>query len=429
MTGIAQSATVAAVGEGSGAARPMLPPKSGIVHENEFGDRIDKIVAERRFGDVDEIAARLGIRLFDPGAGSGLLGHFSGGSKARAFMFAFVMLAISSLPAALAIIQGSFSNAALAQDFSSDWGYWIQAELGPPLVTFSLVQFMSFLPRVLLCLCLSGTVCMSVPHLREFNDWANRVYSRPFIVYSPAIIAAIATFLMARNEFVANAPSWYVPTKGSWGSLAGWAGFGVIYLAFYLTMVIVFRVVATCAVLKRLFASPLNIQALHPDGSGGLYPVGWLFMKLTPAVVAVGVCCAIMVVFGVTGFGWPLYHPVNVIVICAYITGATLVVFLPLVMIHRRMAQVKYADMEALNRAYEDRKGKLYAALRGASPVEARVASELETLRKEHEAAKVVPVWPFNTTMLLRFEFYVLLPLASAIIVDILKRSLMHIFG
>ena len=405
-----------AVAEKEGAAGQRAGGNPALEARERLRTEAELLVGGSDLSEVDKAAKALGVEMLNAGAGDPFFSRMSTASERTALRASIVMLALTAAPVIIAALEGNLSNARLERDFVHDWGYWFQAILGPPLVVWSLVRFFGSLPRVVMGLWLAGSVRASRDEFNAFNAWATRLFARRFISLAPAVTALVTTCLVVFVAIREPMTNWHYPDKGSWGTVAGWASYAVVYIAFYLLTFAVLRVLVTYRVLKRLFEHDVHIQPLHPDGAGGLKPVGRLCMKLRAAAVAVGLCAVGIVMWNTMTLAYPLYHPVNVVTMLAYVCGVTVAVFLPLHATHRRMAEARHEMLDAINREYETHSSGFLAALAGRESVDHDLLRQMESLHQMHRIAREMPVYPINMTIVYSFAMSLGLPIVIFVI-------------
>ena len=203
-----------------------------------------------------------------------------------------------------------------------------------------------------------------------------------------------------------------------WFDVTGLTGYlrdVLIMVDQYIGAVIVLKVLNLVLWLRRLFASfDVNIRPLHPDGAGGLMPLGDFVLKIgyLIACLGFGLVCTIMNNQARAGqVGIEAWRGGPTTAFALYVVLAPVSFFAPLGTAHGIMKVARdrlHCEVsERREAAYED----AVAALRtGGADLSTKVQC-LEDLRKLHDIISDFPVWPFSAGTVARFSASVLSPI------------------
>lgn len=114
---------------------------------------------------------------------------------------------------------------------------------------------------------------------------------------------------------------------------------------------------------------------------------------------------------------------------------------MPLYAAHKSMKEAKYGTIRILNDRFNELNGQLQQLLSNPNPAEGtegdsseqfnKLSIEIEQLKKLHDIAKAMPVYPFNAQIVSSFVVSVLLPaplylaqtyLASVLGLEVIKE-------
>lgn len=359
-------------------------------------------------------------------------------SSPKAIWFsAGIALLIALLPFPAAYFEGTlFQNPSLQMSLIHDLGYWSCMIIGSPLLIIGVGFYLRSLPTRLEELRESKIILVDDVKWENFKtDIAQKLYSRSWILVLTVIVIAVGVGI-GWNWFIYSAQNtWHstgciaaehdlglstITEKCQMHSIqvhwAGWLNIPAAVLWFYMLAVGVLRVVVSYFVLKEFFNLGTNVQPLHPDGCGGLYPLGGLSMKLNIVVFAVGIFTIVSLINNKNFLALSnpdiadslmVTHPVNLLIIACYVVGAAVVYFLPLYAAHGSMYWAKYKTVKQINDRYEAIRENTKSVLSQGNDDNGAKLNEMvntiENLRKLHAVASSMPVYPFNLRIITSF--------------------------
>jgi hypothetical protein len=249
--------------------------------------------------------------------------------------------------------------------------------------------------------------------LTEFVNRFARSYSHPiWLVVSFFVLVVFMGFI-------------YVPNQAQY---AEWTTtdlfvFVSAQLAHAVTVYILFLVVVRASVavvwFNLLFKRfEVDVNYLHPDRAGGIFPFGRLLVK---AGYLIGIYGFTVLVWsfdaeysrGVLSFTIP---PEVIPMIIIYFLFAPTLFFVSLNSAHLAMKKERDKFILNISKQYENRMQCLDLALEKSDLIEAKSNTEvLEQLKKMYNIALDYPAWPLDTRNVFRFYTSYLAPIAFAV--------------
>jgi hypothetical protein len=395
----------------------IIPISEIIRRDYKMAKEINTIFQKLNTREVYETLAPFGVSRFEPGMGDRLAGILTNLYGKNIFFAMMIILIIGLLPAFISIGEGTFiNNNSIAMTAMQDPGYWDQYALGLPILVFTISMYFGRFPKYLLELVFIGVFPISSKQWNEFvKKTANRIYSLKIVTIFPYLVG-IGCMIGLSLHYLYCEPKWYRVCFDRSTSIAGWFVVIDIFLQYYLVAFGVTRIIATFFVLKEFFKFPANIQPLHPDASGGLSPLGKLSTSLNIGAFGYGIICVIGIVANYYVYGDAIVSPENIAIMVAFVVGASIVFFMPLLAAHSRMKEAKYDTIQTINNRFECLNAEIIHSLEETCDVDKRQLEKLESLKKIHEIALKMPVFPFNIKTVSSFLGSIFLPVITYII-------------
>jgi hypothetical protein len=323
-----------------------------------------------------------------------------------------VVLFAAFVPVIIAIFAGNFVKPKpdLDLDAMHDLGYW-NFILSSLILMVALSVYFTELSRVLFELCTRKVFRVNKDQYNEFVRMGNQTYSGLLITFIPWIIAFTVCIISLFVYQAGKTNTWHSFKTTAGAAFAGWASIPFIFTANYILTSAVLRIVASFLVLSRFFKFDASIQPLHPDGCGGLYPLGRLSMRLNTIVFGFGVICALGIFVNTTDYGLKIYHPMNILLMISYIIGSVVVFFLPLYSAHSSMQEARTRTIEAINNRFQRLNEEIVADMR-------------QNKRPAMEKIQEIEEIPFNTKIVTSFVGSMGLPILLFIIQKLVEKVL-----
>ncbi len=198
----------------------------------------------------------------------------------------------------------------------------------------------------------------------------------------------------------------------------------------YVVLLLATRIILTIIWFNKLFKNyRVDVRVLHPDGAGGLSPLGSFSVKVGYLIGIYGLSVVATSYYGAsiteTPLTDPLLGPVLILLILVYLMSSPIIFFAPIGTAHASMLLAKNELITQISDQFEIETQKIPLALKANDDTLKRILAKIEELRQLHKIAVDFPVWPFNTANIIRFFSSILSPFALwilPIIIDILRK-------
>lgn len=213
----------------------------------------------------------------------------------------------------------------------------------------------------------------------------------------------------------------YTPARvGFWAAKDGrLLPVGVVFLAcvalFYFCVTLyVARSVAIAVFLNKVVAiARIRMVPFHPDGCGGLRPVGWLGLRNQYLLTVLGLNLVLFFATSVTILRLEgVLYGLVVAACAAYLLLGPIVFMGPLLSFRRGMLQTKTELICEVAQRLRRELERIRANF-ASGPVTRDDEELVERLRKIAQTLEKLPVWPFDVTTLKKFLVAYSAPLAS----------------
>jgi hypothetical protein len=241
-------------------------------------------------------------------------------------------------------------------------------------------------------------------------------------IISLLVAAAAGLFLLLPQYLAMGKSASYTADPISIALAVLWAGVGL-----YCVLLMLIYSILSIYWLRKLFRCfNMKVRPLHPDGAGGLAPLGQYTLSLSYLIALVGILLVVTpitrnyVVMGVIQFRWT---PELVIAMIAYLAAAPIVFFAPLSVAHAAMDDAKSELLLQIARRFDSEYDHIQSMLNenDISSMKKRLKN-LKELQRLHKTTDDFPVWPFNSSNLTRFGTTYLSPIALAVFIDVVTN-------
>lgn len=318
---------------------------------------------------------------------------------------------------ALTVVLGgepwAHRTSAVSLPFWHDWNILFTFMVSVPSLFLLLASDQHMLARALQGVHRTGAVSLGAAGAQQWaTDWRQRFERINRLTQRIAMAAALPLSLGTWGIYRwLHAGFWATPADGQF-PLAAYAYIASIALLYWLIFVYVTR----CIFLSRLLAdlvrqAQVNIVPMHPDGCGGLQPVGRLGLRNQYTLSILGLNIVVLAAVSYGTFGRAVLEAIVAPAVVIYLVLGPLVFIAPMLPFRDRMREARLARMNEvadLTRLEFDRLQQL--ATQGVRAT----AAELEVLLKLKdvgEAVRTLPVWPFDPRTMRSFATAYLAPL------------------
>lgn len=356
--------------------------------------------------------------------GDPLTAFFARRVNINPFLAAVVIVLLINLPiVVMAFIfnlwQTTGANAGLLDDFT-----WWLLQFTSVLATVAFFLWLPRgVPRILEGLKANNVIVLSPPEgdnaFAAFENRFDASYSRPLWLVLCLILTIVVMTVFViplhrtyqtwgqRNPFI------FVYTEVLW------------FFFFLLGWLNIIRVFVVTVWFNRLFQNfSVDLKVLHPDGAGGLGPLGKFSVNVAYVIAAYGIALVVILFaasYHVNGqFGAVTLTPGLFVLTLAYLSIAPLAFFAPIGSAHTAMETAKRAALLQISRQFESDFARMQALLASDSDELKKIMEKIEHLEQIHALTARFPVWPFNTGNLVRFFSVISSPLLLWLISNII---------
>lgn len=198
------------------------------------------------------------------------------------------------------------------------------------------------------------------------------------------------------------------------------------FIIFSLGLLIVLRAIIVIYWLNKLFRDfTIDVKILHPDKAGGLSPLGE-FSVFVGYVIGIYGLAVVAVLWSHQTYLFPISQdklqslPAIVLLVILYLILAPVVFFAPIGSAHKAMKNAKNQILFRVAEQYEKDFTKIENNLDTETDQLNKSLAKLDQLHKIHKMASSFPIWPFNTSSIVRFFSSTLSPLIIVLIPTII---------
>jgi hypothetical protein len=177
---------------------------------------------------------------------------------------------------------------------------------------------------------------------------------------------------------------------------------------------------------RQLFIKfTIRVRPLHPDGAGGLSPLGNLTLHFSYLISVIGISLVLSAItrsLRVTQTIGFLFQPDTVAGLIAYAIISPVVFFAPLAVAHHYMEDAKKRFLLKIDEKFGLLFSEIQASLNSDSDKLILRKKRFKKIKALHAMVKSFPVWPFNVENVTRFITTYLLPILLVLIADALLR-------
>ncbi len=156
----------------------------------------------------------------------------------------------------------------------------------------------------------------------------------------------------------------------------------------------------------------LRVKPLSPDGAGGLRSLGKLSLSYTYMLIP------FILALGVQYVSWDYLTPGFYLGVFGFLPLSVFVFFFPLSVVHKAMDETKTSIMKKLSQKYDQLNNKLLEKMNDENWENELMSKNkaLEIIDNMYKIAEKMPVWPFNTSIMVRFLSFNIFPIIVFII-------------
>jgi hypothetical protein len=286
-----------------------------------------------------------------------------------------------------------------------------------PLLTVYAITDQFLLIEAVKKIARENILCVSLNNAENLvNSWKSH-FEKFNITYQ--IIGIVIGLLAAYLNYI----MWSNPKVGFWilkgtrFSITGWVYLYCVFLFFYTVIVYVLRICSESFFLRDVARSgEVRLEPFHPDGCGGLSPVGKIGLRHQYILTLIGINLLIFYFHNVKLLDKSLIiNIVMITLIVGYVIIGPLVFFSPLIPFRKAMKSFKSNLINDFSSRLQEELDKVRTNLKGQS-ISKEDRELIEMLRNIIILFQELPVWPFDTRTIRKFVIAYLAPAGSLIL-------------
>lgn len=220
-------------------------------------------------------------------------------------------------------------------------------------------------------------------------------------------------------------------TRDAWYSLPlrvggnGWAGVFQIpayFILWYLVSLVLVRSLAAYQIFTKFFEAGAIIRPLHPDGCGGLSPLGMLSLRLNIAVFVYSFIVGVGLYANQRIYGEKWFGGVSLAIVFAYILGATVMFFLPAHAAFNSMRKAKAVAVEKIDSVFEQLNKEIELRVERKERIGTNLIDEFDALKKVSGEIRAMPTIPYDIKTIRAFVGTILIPIVLILAERLIDR-------
>ncbi len=258
--------------------------------------------------------------------------------------------------------------------------------------------------------------------LAEMQQEAKNSFNSRWKIFFAVSVFLAVFMLVGRQYRLMDGKAWY--TAGEWSIAAAQAWAGLLLGSLTTLIYWFFHLIRH---LRRMFREiPPAILPAHPDGVGGLSPLGQFALRLVYLISLVGVMLLAITPYtrGLAMHGVFKYtlSPGLVFAGAAYVIAAPLIFFFVLGTASNAMREGKAKALQAICDRVNLEYGKTSAAVANGDEAIEPLVKELEAARQFDEITRSFPVWPFDADSVKKFTTSYFAPVVVGLLAELINK-------
>ena len=293
-----------------------------------------------------------------------------------------------------------------------DWAVMFAFGISFPAILFMIASDQQALNDAMNGVWKSGVVTESRETVEEFRKkWAGHFKIINLAVQTAGLLLAIVLSYFTAHSFdVAGTKTWIQA-----GTPTGYAYMAGIALFYALLITYIVRCVALAVLLKNMAANwQIELSTMHPDGCGGLQPLGRIGLRNQYALTILGINIAV-VAATIYQINQALVVVIIVPALAVYLIFGPIIFLGPLLPFRRVMADKRRRMMQEIAAPLDAKFDKLREHARVNGAVDKDELEELERLRSIGTTVGGMPIWPFDAPTMRVFATAYVIPLLLAV--------------
>lgn len=318
------------------------------------------------------------------------------------------------VPIAVAIVKDDLWQSTIGRPgVSNNPGFWFLSFVAYPATVFFFLWMPDGVWNVLTGLKDNGAI-KEDGRLRQYlEDFSNFYKHWIWALLCLLVVLALNIFLL--HPIYSTRLLWWTR-----GEFIFWYNLSLLAFYAFLLALIVARILVAILWFNRLFRRfEIRVKILHPDGAGGLSPLGGFSVKIGYLIGIYGLTLVIIVLsqnITVSGEVSPQVNPPTILASFLYFVLAPISFFAPIGSAHSAMGKARDEFALRISERFDEEFVRLQASLgEGTEQIKASM-EKIEQLQAMHAIVTGFPIWPFNTENTIRFFSSILSPILLVII-------------
>lgn len=300
----------------------------------------------------------------------------------------------------------------------TDWAVMFAFVISLPAILFFVASDQQALDAAMTRVWTDGIVAGSMDTVERFKTtWTARFRTLNLAVQIGGVLLAIPlSYLTAYGFKLIAADTWALKSAAS--GYAYMAGVAVFYA---ILMIYIVRGIALAVLLKSM-ANGWNVvlSPLHPDGCGGLQPLGRIGLRNQYSLTLLGINIAVVAIVlhhidKVTPSHQSLTLAIVVPAMAIYLIFGPIIFLGPLLPFRRVMGDLRRNLMQQIATPLNDKFDSIQEQVRVGGAVSKADLEALERLRTIGKAVAELPIWPFDAPTMRVFATAYVIPVLLAI--------------
>jgi len=318
----------------------------------------------------------------------------------------------------LGLLSGTFINNSLRIDMIHDIGFWSMNAIVFPFMGFYLFFYNRTLTNLFKDFKSSKLILIQEDAYEEFLKKIHHSFYNKYIylIIGCSIIILSICLSQVFNLNKDFSDTWYRNPHNSHLSISNvWEI--MLYIPFlYVICRLILNLILGCRAVFKLLRLDIDIQPLHYDRCGGMGQINKLALVMNGLILFIGVLLAIVISGFHNQFSLNYFHYINLLMICAYIICAAIIVFTPLLAAHWKMKEIRDETLLLLNHSFKSINSNLINGIKKNNKLDEQGVEEIERIQRFYEISSKFPTWPFNHNVLVTFFVSIMIPILTTFI-------------
>ena len=316
------------------------------------------------------------------------------------------------------------SGMRVAPSIFNDWAIMFAFLASFPAILFFVASDQRALELAMNRVWAAGVVTERKEFVEKFRErWKARFRRLNLSVQTFGLLASLPlSYLTAYGYKAADAHSWAQASAPT-----GYAYMAGIALFYALLMIYIARGVAMAWLLKSIANEwTIVLSPLHPDGCGGLQPLGRIGLRNQYALTILGINIA-LVAITIYEINPALEATIIVPALAVYLIFGPVIFLGPLLPFRRVMSELRRTMMEEIAAPLDAKFGGLTEQARVNGAVSKQDLEALERLRTIGATVGEMSIWPFDAPTMRVFATAYIIPVLLAIATKLAELVVEHV--